>query len=431
MSCRTILPCRSLGGVIRVPGDKSISHRAIMLGSLAEGDSVIHNFLDSADCRATVNIFRMLGVSIVQEGTHIIVKGQGVQGLHEPEDILQVGNSGTTARLMLGLLAGLDMFAVITGDGSLRERPMDRVTRPLSLRGASFQGRSARILAPVAVRGRRPLAGLSYKIPVASAQIKTSLLLSGLFAEEPTNIWEPYKSRDHGERMLAALGADISIDGNSVALNPGGTMTGREISIPGDISSAAFFMVLAASLPGAALTLVDIGLNPTRTGIIDVLRAMGAELKVVNVREEAGEPVGNISITGGKLRGTIIDAPLIPRLIDEIPALAVAAALADGETLIKDAAELRVKETDRIASVCSMLHAFGVRAMEKEDGMRITGGGRLQSAVVDSNGDHRIAMSASIAAALASGESRIMNTDCIDTSFPNFYKILEEVCAGA
>ncbi|MDD3925202.1 MAG: 3-phosphoshikimate 1-carboxyvinyltransferase [bacterium] len=431
MNCKDILPCRSIGGTISVPGDKSISHRAVILGALAEGDTLVGNFLDSADCRATVDIFRALGVSIIHEGGHVTVKGRGADALREPDDVLQAGNSGTTTRLMLGLLAGLDIYAVITGDASLRRRPMDRVTRPLSLRGADFRGRGVRMLAPVAVSGRRPLAGLTYELPVASAQIKTSLLLSGLFAEGPTHIWEPYKSRDHSERMLTAFGADISVDGNRVCLNPGCAMKGREISVPGDISSAAFFMVMAACVPGATLTLVDVGLNPTRTGVIDVLRDMGAHLRVEDVREEAGEPVGRVSVTGGELHGTTIDAPLVPRLIDEIPALAVAAALADGKTLVKDAAELRVKETDRIASVCDMLRAFGVEAVETADGMVVSGGNGLKGTVVDSSGDHRIAMAASIAAVLAEGKSSITDTDCIETSFPGFYRTLKEVCAGA
>lgn len=427
MTCREIWPCRRIAGRIGVPGDKSISHRAVILGGLADGDTVVDNFLDSADCRATVEIFRLLGCRIEKNGARLTVHGRGIDALREPDDVLQAGNSGTTMRLMLGVLAGLDLYAVITGDASLRRRPMDRVTEPLTGRGASFWGRSDRMMAPVAVRGRRGLAPLEYASPVASAQVKTALLLSGVSAAGPTIITEPFSSRDHGERMLSAFGARISRDGRKISLYPDQGLHGMNLTVPGDISSAAFFLVLAAACPGTVLTVEGVGINSTRDGIIDVLSRMGAVVDIDGRREVGGEPVADVTVKASTLKGVNIEAPLIPRLIDEIPALAVAAAVAEGRTVITGASELRVKESDRIEATCRMLTAFGAAVEALDDGMIISGGAGLQGAEIDSRGDHRVAMAASVAALLADGPSRISGTDCVDTSFPGFFDLLNEV----
>lgn len=421
-----ITPARGLRGEAWVPGDKSISHRVVMLGSLSRGETTAANFLPGDDCLATVRCFRALGVEI--EGPHgdtIRIRGRGPQALTEPQDVLDAGNSGTTMRLMLGILAGQPFFSVITGDASLRRRPMGRVTGPLREMGAIVLGRDNANLAPIAVAGGR-LSGISYRLPVASAQLKSALLLAGLFTDGLTEVVEPVPTRDHTERMLAAFGALVARRGSSVALVPS-PLHGQEISIPGDISSAAFFIVAALITPESDLVLKDVGVNPTRTGILDALARMGARISVTRLRETGGEPVADIRVQSSILRGTVIEGALIARLVDEIPVLAVAAAYADGETVIRDAAELRVKESDRLATTREELAALGADIRETPDGLMIRGPRRFTGGSCNSHGDHRIAMAAAVAGLAASDVTLIHDAACIDVSFPGFAHALNSL----
>jgi len=418
---------KKLVGQIEVPGDKSISHRAVMLGSLATGVTKISNFLMGADCLSTIECFQAMGIEFVQEGNNTItVKGRGLHGLREPEDVLNVGNSGTTIRLMMGILAGQPFFSTVTGDGSIRKRPMGRVIEPLREMGASINGRQNGTLAPIAIQGRvlRPIKFVS---AVASAQVKSAVLLAGLYANGQTTVWEPQKSRDHTERMLSYLGADIEVKDQVVKITGNPSLEGRPVEVPGDISSAAFFMVAAAIIPGSRLRINRVGINSTRTGIIDVLRSMGADLKILNEDIVNGEPVGDIVIQGGDLQGTVIEGSLIPRLIDEIPVITIAAAVAKGETIIRDAAELKVKETDRISTMAGELRKMGVEVKELKDGMIINGGSALTGTICESHGDHRVAMSMAIAGLVADGKTTVKNAECIDVSFPGFEKVLKEL----
>lgn len=425
-----IKPARTLRGTVAVPGDKSISHRAVMLGALAEGETVIENFLPGEDCLSTIDCFRKLGVEITGPEDGVVrVRGCGLYGLAEPKDILDAGNSGTTMRLMLGILAGQPFFSVITGDPSLRRRPMARVARPLVLMGAWIDGRQNGNLAPLAVRGGG-LKPVDFSSPVASAQVKSAVLLAGLFAAGETAVTEPHRSRDHTERMLRQFGAAVDVSGNTVRVKGGPRLAGRKVTVPGDISSAAFLMVAAAGIPGSDLTLAGVGVNPTRDGIIEVLREMGAGIELLNPREEGGEPVADIRVRyAGKLSGVSVGGETIPRLIDEIPALAVAAALAEGRTEIRDAAELKVKESDRIATVAGLLAGFGAAVEELPDGLLVQGGRPLEGCVCESHGDHRIAMAAAVAGLLAAGETVVRGAECIDVSFPGFPGVLENIQA--
>ncbi|GAB4265529.1 3-phosphoshikimate 1-carboxyvinyltransferase [Thermincola ferriacetica] len=416
-----------LRGTIAVPGDKSISHRAVMIGSLAEGPTRIENFLMGADCLSTIRCFRAMGIEINIEKDNIVtLVGKGLRGLQEPGDILDVGNSGTTIRLMTGILSGQPFFSSVTGDESIRKRPMDRVTIPLTRMGAHIWGRENGRLAPLAIKGGE-LYPIDFVSPVASAQVKSAVLLAGLFASGQTRVEEPVKSRDHTERMLRYFGADIEVEGNRTTVTGFPELTGREVRVPGDISSAAFFIVAGLTTPGSELMLREVGLNPTRDGIIDVLRQMGGRIEILNEREVSGEPVGDILVKSSLLRGVEIDGAIIPRLIDEIPVLAVAAAVADGETVIRDAAELKVKETNRIATVTMELAKFGVEVDELPDGLRIKGGRKLQAAFCDSHGDHRIAMAMAVAGLVAEGETTIDGWEAADVSFPNFGELLEKI----
>ncbi|ADG82449.1 3-phosphoshikimate 1-carboxyvinyltransferase [Thermincola potens] len=416
-----------LRGTIAVPGDKSISHRAVMIGSLAEGPTRIENFLMGADCLSTIRCFRAMGIEISIEKDNIVtLVGKGLRGLQEPGDILDVGNSGTTIRLMTGILSGQPFFSSVTGDESIRKRPMDRVTIPLTRMGAHIWGRENGRLAPLAIKGGE-LYPIDFVSPVASAQVKSAVLLAGLFASGQTRVEEPVKSRDHTERMLRYFGADIEVEGNRTTVTGFPELTGREVRVPGDISSAAFFIVAGLTTPGSELMLREVGLNPTRDGIIDVLRQMGGRIEILNEREVSGEPVGDILVKSSLLRGVEIDGAIIPRLIDEIPVLAVAAAVADGETVIRDAAELKVKETNRIATVTMELAKFGVEVDELPDGLRIKGGRKLQAAFCDSHGDHRIAMAMAVAGLVAEGETTIDGWEATDVSFPNFGELLEKI----
>jgi 3-phosphoshikimate 1-carboxyvinyltransferase len=415
----------SLKGTVSAPGDKSISHRAVMIGALAEGETVIENFLPGEDCLSTIDCFRKLGVNIVGPHEGVVrVTGNGLDGLREPDDVLNAENSGTTMRLSLGILAGQPFYSVITGDDSLRRRPMARVTEPLKKMGARIDGRKGGKNAPLAVRGGG-LKAISYVSPVASAQVKSAVLLAGLYAEGRTTVSEPHRSRNHTEIMLKYFGASLSIEENTVIINGRPSLAGKRLRVPGDISSAAFLITAAALLPGSDLTIMGVGVNQTRSGIIDVLELMGADIVKINPREDGGEPVSDIRVRyAGRLRGVSIGGEIIPRLIDEIPVLAVAAALAEGKTEIRDAAELKVKESNRIATTAGLLSSFGVSADELSDGLLIRGRRALEGCFCDSLGDHRIAMAAAIAGLLATGKTVVRGAECIDVSFPGFSNIL-------
>ena len=414
-----------LRGVMRVPGDKSISHRAALLGGIASGTTTVDGFLRGEDCLATVGCLRAMGVRIDDDGARLVIHGGG---LREPEEVLDVGNSGTTIRLLAGILAGQPFHSVVTGDASIRRRPMDRVSTPLRLMGARITGREGGRLAPLAIDGGG-LRGIAYDTPVASAQIKSAVLLAGVFADGETTVREPAQSRDHTERMLAAFGVPVVRDGLAVRLRGPATLRGTALRVPGDLSSAAFFLVAAALVPGSELTVEDVGLNPTRTGVLDVLVQMGADVRVSGRREEGGEPLGVVTVRASRLRGTVVGGALIPRAIDELPAIALAACLADGETLIRDAAELRVKESDRIAALARGLGALGAKVEPRPDGLAIVGVPRLRGGTVTSGGDHRIAMALAVAGLCAEAPVVIDDPACIQTSFPQFEEALHR--AGA
>lgn len=412
----------SLAGTIEVPGDKSISHRAVMFGSLANGKTVITNFLMGADCLSTVDCFRKMGVSIdIQEGT-VTVEGKGYDGLVEPSSILDVGNSGTTTRLMMGILAGSSFHSCIIGDESIAKRPMARVTKPLRLMGAKIDGRENGQFTPLAIRGGE-LHGIKYESPVASAQVKSAILLAGLKTnQEETTVIEPHKSRDHTERMLRAFGVEVSEDEISATVKGGQSLTATNIFVPGDISSAAFFLVAGAIVPNSEIILKNVGINPTRTGILDVLKMMGASIEIIPHKEDAFEPIADIVIKTSSLKGTTISGDLIPKLIDEIPVIALLATQADGETIIKDASELKVKETNRIDTVVSELSKIGATIKGTDDGMIITGKTKLVgNATVSSHGDHRIGMMLAVASCITQEPITLQDAKAIDVSYPTFF----------
>jgi 3-phosphoshikimate 1-carboxyvinyltransferase len=416
----------SLAGTVRVPGDKSISHRALLFGAIAEGETRIDGLLPAEDPLSTAACLRAMGVAVspIELGARVLVQGVGLDGLREPENVLDCGNSGTTMRLMLGLLAGrAGRHFVLSGDGSLRRRPMRRVADPLALMGATIAGRDGGNLAPLAVQGQR-LQGAEIRTAVASAQVKSALLLAALTAAGPTTVIEPAHSRDHSERMLRAFGADLEVQGAAgtmVTVRPGRNLRGQAVVVPGDISSAAFWLVAAAITPGACLTVENVGLNPSRTGILEVLQAMGARIEVLEQRDVAGEPVGDLRVSHGPLRPFTIGGDLIPRLVDEIPVLAVAACCADGVSRISDAAELRVKETDRLAVMARQLGAMGARLEEHPDGLTITGITRLHGAELHSETDHRVAMSLAVASLVASRDSVLHDAAAAAVSYPGFW----------
>ncbi|MBS9391860.1 MAG: 3-phosphoshikimate 1-carboxyvinyltransferase [Dolichospermum sp. LBC05a] len=421
----------SLQGRIRVPGDKSISHRALMLGAIAEGETQIQGLLLGEDPRSTAACFRALGAEISELNTELVtVKGIGLGNFQEPINVLDAGNSGTTMRLILGLLASHPgRFFTVTGDSSLRSRPMSRVVKPLQQMGAQIWGRKGNTLAPLAIQGQA-LKPIHYHSPIASAQVKSCILLAGLNTEGQTTVTEPALSRDHSERMLRAYGAELSIDpdGNSVTITGGAKLYGQTVIVPGDISSAAFWLVAGAIVPGSDLVVENVGVNPTRTGILEALELMGADIQLENQREVAGEPVADIRVRSGGLKSCTIAGDIIPRLIDEIPILAVAAAFAEGTTIIRDAEELRVKESDRITVMAQQLNKMGAKITELPDGMEITGGTPLVGAEVDSHTDHRIAMSLAIAALNATGTTTIHRAEAAAISYPNFTSTLREIC---
>jgi 3-phosphoshikimate 1-carboxyvinyltransferase len=396
-----------------------------MLGAIARGTTRVAGFLRAEDCLATLRCLRALGASINERGNDLEIEGVP---LREPEEILDVGNSGTTIRLLAGLLAGHPFHSVLTGDASIRRRPVDRVAEPLRRMGARITGRQGGRLAPIAIDGGG-LRGISYATPVASAQVKSALLLAGLFAEGESAVREPSQSRDHTERMLGLFGAAVTRDGLTTRLRGPQTLRGASVRVPGDLSSAAFFLVGAAMVPGSELAAAGVGLNPTRTGVLDALKMMGADLEVRDLREQDGEPVGTVLVRGSRLHGATIGGDLIPRTIDELPVLAVAACVAEGETVIRDAGELRVKESDRIAAMAAELHRLGAKVEAQPDGLAIAGGARLRGARVHSGGDHRMAMALAIAGLCADGPVTIDDTACIETSFPGFADALRTLAA--
>ena len=419
---------------MQVPGDKSISHRAAILNALASGPASVHNFLTAEDCLATLDCLRALGVywRLDEQEAEVTLKveGVGLTGLREPEDVLDARNSGTTMRLLAGLLAGQPFLSLLTGDASLRSRPMARIVTPLREMGAQVWARAGDSCAPLAIRGGR-LRGICYRSPVASAQVKSALLLAGLFAEGETTVEEPATSRDHSERMLAAMGADLRREGPAVRLAPPSQpLEPLSLRVPGDLSAAAFWMVAAALHPDAEVSLPGVGLNPTRTGLIDVLRRMGADIEVGEEHIVGGEPVADIIVRSSSLTGTVVEGDLLPRLIDEVPVLAVAAALARGPTVIRDAGELRVKESDRLATVAAELRRLGARLEERPDGLVIEGGARLRGAAVDSHGDHRLAMVLAAAGLLAEGETVVAGSEAAAVSYPGFWRDLEALISA-
>ncbi|OZU90118.1 3-phosphoshikimate 1-carboxyvinyltransferase [Virgibacillus indicus] len=415
-----------LKGEIEVPGDKSISHRAVIFGSLAKGTTKVTHFLDGEDCMRTVNAFKKMGVSIEKQGLTLTINGNGIEALTEPIEPLYFGNSGTTARLMLGLLSGLPLFTTIYGDPSLSKRPMDRVGIPLSIMGASFDGREGGSLLPLSIRGKT-LNGINYTLPVKSAQVKSAILLAGLHADGETKVTENTPTRNHTENMLKAFGADLTTDGHTITVTNKNTLSAADVYVPGDISSAAFFLAAAAIIPGSKLTLKNVGLNETRTGIIDVLRAMNADIQIHNEQSGGGELFGDITIAHRKLRSTTIEGEIIPSLIDEIPIIALIATQAEGTTIIRDAEELKVKETDRIAAAADLLSTLGASVEPTDDGMIIHGKTDLTGGKVASYNDHRIAMSAVIASLIAKDEVLLDDVSSIAISYPGFFDDLAEI----
>jgi 3-phosphoshikimate 1-carboxyvinyltransferase len=422
-----VRPVRALTGEAEVPGDKSVSHRAALLGALAEGVSEVQGYLEAEDCLRTITAMQAMGAEVTRKGPgHYRIAGTGLRGLSEPADVIDCGNSGTTARLLSGVLAGQPFWTLLTGDASLRRRPMGRIAEPLRKMGATVVGRAEGTKLPLAIRGAATTKAIEYATPVASAQIKSAVLLAGLTADGPVTVTEPAPSRDHSERILRRFGARLVTGERTVTLTPG-PLRATTVVVPGDISSAAFLLVAAAIVGEARVTLHRVGVNPTRTGILDVLEAMGARVTSGEPADE-GEPTASLTVTSGALRAAEIGgARLIPRLIDEVPILAVAAAVAPGVSVVRDATELRVKESDRIAAIARELGKMGARIEERPDGMAITGGTRLRRASVNSGGDHRMAMALAVAGLVAEGETVIDDVECVNTSFPSFTKTINDL----
>lgn len=412
-----------LKGCLTVPGDKSISHRSIMLGSIAEGTTEVHHFLQGADCLSSIACFRQMGIPIENDGVLVKIHGKGLYGLKRPADILDTGNSGTTTRLMSGILAGQNFDCTINGDASIQSRPMKRIITPLSMMGASIESLRGNDCAPIKISGQK-LSGIHYQSPVASAQIKSAVLLAGLYAEGETSVTEPTLSRNHTELMLSAYGGDIYTKGTTASLRPVSRLNAQKIIVPGDISSAAYFIAAGLIVPHSEICIQNVGINPTRNGIIKVCQSMGGNITLENVREICGEPVADIVVRHSSLKGTVIEGDIIPTLIDELPVIAVMAAFADGQTIIRDASELKVKESDRIAVVTENLTAMNVDVIPAEDGMIINGGKTPKGARIQSCLDHRIAMSFAVAALAAEGETEILDSDCVNISYPSFYQDL-------
>lgn len=421
-----------LKGTFQVPGDKSISHRSVMFGALAMGTTQVTNFLEGADCLSTISCFRSMGIQIEHTPglTNVLIHGKGLHGLKKPEGILDVGNSGTTMRLMSGILSGQSFESTMNGDSSIQKRPMGRVIDPLSQMGAVIHSIPGGGLAPLTISpAKGGLHGINYLSKVASAQVKSAILLAGLYADSKTSVTEPYVSRNHTEIMLKRMGADIRSENTTVTILPGAKLTGDTIEVPGDISSAAYFIAAGLLVPGSEILIENVGINSTRDGILRVIKAMGADFEILNIRNTDSETAGDILIRYSELKAVEIGGDLIPTLIDEIPVIAVMACFAKGTTVIKDASELKVKESNRIDVMVKNLSIMGADITATEDGMIITGGKPLTGATIDSMEDHRIAMSFAIAGLLSDGETTIKNANCVNISYPNFYKDLERLGA--
>ncbi len=422
-----ISPAARVSGEICLPGDKSISHRYAMLAAIAEGESRIHNYSTGADCHSTLGCVRALGIRVDEQGTDVTVHGRGLDGLKAPAGDLDAGNSGSTLRMLSGILAAQPFTTRIGGDESLSRRPMERIIKPLSQMGASISARDGRF-APLEIRGTK-LKSIDYTLPVPSAQVKSCVLFAGLYADGATIVREPMRSRDHTEIALREFGAEIRLERRAITLQGRPQLTGRELLVPSDLSSAAFFIVAALLLPGSELVLRGVGLNPTRSTLLDVLASMGAKLQILNLEEHNGELVGQILVKHAHIRGGVIEKETTAALIDEIPILAVLGAVSDEGLVVRDAAELRIKETDRIATIAENLRRMGVQPEESPDGIRIPGRQRFHAAELDSFGDHRIAMAFSIASLVADGPCAIRGAEAASVSFPEFFRILRQVAA--
>lgn len=414
-------------GSVTVPGDKSISHRGVILGSIAKGLTEINGFLQGADCLSTISCFTRMGIIIENRGNRVLVHGKGMRGLSRPDSDLDCGNSGTTIRLLSGILAAQGFDTTLTGDASLTKRPMNRVLAPLSLMGAQVESRGGNGLAPIHITGSS-LHGIAFQSPVASAQVKSAVLLAGLYAQGETSVTEPFLSRNHSELMLKEFGADISTNDTTAFLKPAGQLYGRQITVPGDISSAAYFVAAGLLVPGSEILIRNVGINPTRAGFLAVCQKMNADITLLNEKKGPGEPSADLLVRSASLTGTVIEGGIIPSLIDELPILSVMACFAEGDTIIRDAAELRVKESDRIAVMTNYLSLMGADVTATEDGMIIRGGKKLKGAVIDSSMDHRIAMSFSIAALASQGTTQILDDSCVLISYPRFYQDLRALC---
>lgn len=415
--------CNGLNGEVTIPGDKSVSHRSVMFGSIAKGTTEIHNFLQGADCLSTIACFRQMGVEIERAGDHVLVHGNGLHGLTKPAAILDCGNSGTTTRLISGILAAQDFSTTLTGDASIQKRPMKRIMEPLARMGADIRSIHNNGCAPLAITGTA-LHGIHYQSPVASAQVKSAILLAGLYADGETRVTEPYVSRNHTELMLSCFGADVRTEHTTAIIRPARELYGSKVLVPGDISSAAFFIAAGLMVPGSELLIKNVGINPTRDGILHVCRDMGADITLTNPKSGEGEPVADILVRSSRLHGTTVGGSIIPTLIDELPMIAAMACFAKGDTVIRDAAELKVKESNRIEVMVRNLSAMGADVEETDDGMVIHGGKTLHGAVIDSKLDHRIAMTFAIAGCCAEGETEILGGECVDISYPGFYEDL-------
>ena len=416
----------SLKGEVTIPGDKSISHRAVMFGSLAEGTTEVTNFLQGADCLSTISCFRKLGIQIENTAERILIHGKGLHGLSESSETLDTGNSGTTTRLISGILAGQSFTTFLNGDASIQTRPMKRIMTPLSMMGADITSLNGNNCAPLRICGGH-LHGITYQSPVASAQVKSCVLLAGLYADAPTSVTEPVLSRNHTELMLSGFGAKVTSSGTTATIEPEPDLKGMKIEVPGDISSAAYFIAAGLIIPNSEILVKNVGINPTRDGILRVAIEMGGDITVLNEKISGGEPTCDLLVRSSSLKGITVGGEIIPTLIDEIPMIAVMACFAEGTTIIKDAQELKVKESNRIDTVVTNLKAMGAHIEATDDGMIIEGGYPLHGAVIDSHLDHRIAMSFAVGALGADGETTIEGADCVKISYPEFYETLESL----
>ena len=412
-----------LRGEVTIPGDKSISHRSIMFGSISKGITEIHNFLEGADCLSTISCFRNMGIDIENKNGIVTVHGKGLRGLNAPSCVLDCGNSGTTTRLISGILAPQHFDVTLTGDDSIQKRPMKRIMEPLSMMGADITSLRENGCAPLSIRGHQ-LHGIHYHSNVASAQVKSSILLAGLYADGETTVTEPKLSRNHTELMLQFFGADVRTSGTTATVLPASELYGNKVQVPGDISSSVYFVAAGLIIPNSEILIRNVGINPTRDGLIRVCKAMGADITLLNENRDYSEPTADILVRTSNLKGTIIEGDIIPTMIDELPTVALMACFADGTTIIRDAAELKVKESNRIAIMVQNLTAMGADVEETEDGMIIHGGKPLHGPVIETKKDHRIAMTFAIAALAAEGETEILDAECVDISYPQFYRDL-------